>query len=80
MTIGFGAFVLMSGGVETDRLRVPQVHMQRFDLLNQQQNCFAGSTKLVALAVRKSCSPAPQLVDLGFIESSAQNPSPPLTF
>lgn len=63
----FGALVPVSDGVETDRLRVPQVHVQRFDLLNQQQDCFAGSTKLVALAVRKSCSPAPQLVDLGFI-------------
>ena len=54
MTIVFGAFVLVSGSVESDRLRVPQVHVQRFDLLNQQQDCFAGRTKLVALGVRKS--------------------------
>jgi hypothetical protein len=52
--IVFGAWVIVSGGVETDRLRVPQVHVQRFDLLNQQQDCFASSTKLVALGIRKS--------------------------
>jgi hypothetical protein len=61
------------------RLRIPQVDVERLDLLDQEQDRPAGGTQLLAVGPNEARSPVPQLVDLVFVETPAQDPSRPLT-
>jgi hypothetical protein len=72
-------FMGCAGRLDLRRLRVPQVDVERFDFLDQQQDCLAGGTQLFALRARQSRSPAPKLVDLVLVKTLAQGSSRRLT-
>lgn len=69
------ALLLVIGRLEARPLGIPQVDVERFDFLDQEQDRLAGGTQLVTLGLRKPRSPASQLVDLVFVQALAQDPS-----
>jgi hypothetical protein len=73
--VGLKALVLVIGRLDARPLRVPQVDVERFDFLDQEEDCLARGTQLVILGLGKSRSPASQLVDLVFVQTLAQDPS-----
>jgi hypothetical protein len=74
--VGLKALVLVIGRLDArPPLRVPQVDVERFDFLDQEEDCLARGTQLVILGLGKSRSPASQLVDLVFVQTLAQDPS-----
>jgi hypothetical protein len=73
--VGLKAFVPVTGRLDARLLRVPQVDVERFDFLDQEEDRLASGTQLVALGLGESRSPASQLVDLVFVQTLAQGPS-----
>jgi hypothetical protein len=67
--------LVVIGRLDAGPLGVPQVDVERFDFLDQEEDRLAGRTQLVTLSLRKSRSPASQLVDLVFVQTVAQDPS-----
>jgi hypothetical protein len=61
------------------RFCIPQVDVEGLDLLDQEQDRSAGGAQLLAVGASETRSPVPQLVDLVFVETSAQDPLRPLT-
>jgi hypothetical protein len=73
--IGLKAFVPVGWRLDAHLLRVPQVDVERFDFLDQEEDRLARGTQLLTLDLGKSRSPASQLVDLVFVQTLAQDPS-----
>jgi hypothetical protein len=67
--------LLVEGRLDARLLRAPQIDVERFDLLDQEENRLARGTQLVALGLGEPRSPASQLVDLVFVQTLAQDPS-----
>lgn len=76
MEVRLEAFVPVTGGLDGRLLRVPQVDVERFDFLDQEEDRTAGGPELVTLGVREPRPPTPELIDLVFVETPAQDPSP----
>jgi hypothetical protein len=72
--VGLKAFLVI-GRLDARLLRVPQVDVQRFDLLDQEEDRLARGTQLVTLGLGEPRSPASQLVDLVFVQTVAQGRS-----
>ena len=75
MEVGLKAFVAVNGRLDACLLRVPQVDVERLDLLDQEEDRLARGTQLVTLRLGEPRPPASQLVDLVFVQTLAQGPS-----
>jgi hypothetical protein len=73
--LGALAAVAVTRSYRDRRFGVPQVDVERFDLLDQQEDRPAGCSQLVAFGLHEPRAPAPELVDLVFVEAAAQDPS-----
>ena len=54
------------------RLRVPQVDVQTFDLVDQQENRLSGRAKLLIAVGKKTRAPGAELLDLALVQTIAQ--------
>ena len=75
MEILLRAFVPVTGSFSDRRFRVPKVDVKCLDLLDQQEDRPACGSQLVALGLHEPRAPAPELIDLVFVEAPAQDPS-----
>jgi hypothetical protein len=66
------------------RFCVPEIDVKAFDLLDQQENCLSGRTKIVIAIGKKTRTPGAELLDFGLVQPIAQgflrvlsSPTPP---